>query len=111
VNIKKIITAWAIFAALVAVDIWAANDNKVPAEIGVRITKNLLDQSRIQNQMYQLQNQYTADQQTIQHDQAELDNLKKEALTAAQKDPAGWDVNVETLEFVAKPKAAPEVKK
>jgi hypothetical protein len=110
---KKNLVTLAIFAALVVVDIWAVEGNpKVPAEIGVRIRNVQLDISRIQNQVLQLQTQYNADQATLTHDQGEMDSLKKEALAAAKLDPAGWNVDEEKLEFVAKPKpaAAPEKK-
>jgi hypothetical protein len=87
-----------------------ADNQKVPSDIGVRIRNVQLDQSRIQSQILQLQQQYTTDQATLQHDQGELDSLKKEALASAKLDPAGWDVDLEKLEFVGKPKA-PEAKK
>jgi hypothetical protein len=97
---------WAAVASLIAAD------TKVPADIGVRIRNVQLDVSRIQTQLLQLQQQYQTDQTTLQHDQGELDDLKKEALTAQHLDAKDWDVDTEKLEFVAKPKpAAPEAKK
>jgi hypothetical protein len=111
---KKILLATALAAALITMDLWvlraAENSNKVPAEIGVRIRNVQLDISRVQTQNLQLQQQYLTNNNTLQHDQGELDDLKKEALTAAHQDPATTDVDVEKLEFVAKPKA-PEAKK
>lgn len=107
---KKTLWYFVIFVALAGVDIWAIENNKVPAEIAVRIRNVQLDQSRIQAQVLQLQAQYATDQQTLAHDQGELDSLKKEALAAAKLDPATNDVDLEKLEFITKAKA-PEAKK
>ncbi len=104
-NTKMFFAVFILAATAVAADA----PSKVPAEIGVRIRNVQLDQSRIQTQIMQLQQQYTADQQTLQHDTDELASLQKEALTAAKLDPAAYGVDLEKLEFVAKPK--PEVKK
>lgn len=105
---KQNVLVWIAFFALAAIGVWA-DAPKVPAEIGVRIRNVQLDQARIQSQILQLQNQYQAMQQTLQHDAGELDSLKKEALASAKLDST-WDVDLDKLEFVAKPKA-PEAKK
>src|SRR6267142_4209599 len=94
-----------LFFVLAATTLIAAEGNpKVPADIGVRIRNVQLDQARIQTQMLQLQQQYQSGQERLQHDQGELDQLKKEAFTADKKDPAGWDIDLDKLEFVGKPK-------
>lgn len=112
---KKSIIAGAFVFIFATFALLAAESNKVPADIGVRIRTNQLDQSRLQNQMTQIQSQYFADQQAVQHDQTEMESLKKEALAAAKQDPATTDVDVEKLEFVPKPaapkSAQPEAKK
>lgn len=106
---KKLYLAMASLFLMAAICAYADNQ-KVPDNIGVRIRNIQLDQTRTQAQNLQLQQQYSTNQQTLQHDQGELDSLKKEALAGAKLDPVGWDVDLESLEFVAKPKA-PEAKK
>jgi hypothetical protein len=112
---KKSYIAGGFVFVLATLALLAAESNKIPADIGVRIRTNQLDQSRLQNQMTQIQSQYFADQQAIQHDQTELDSLDKEALAAAKLDPATNSVDNDKLEFVTKaapPKPVqPEVKK
>lgn len=92
---------------LVAVGVMAADLPKVPPDIGVRIKNVQLDQARVTTQMLQLQAQYQADQNQIQHDAGELTDLNNEALTAAKVDATKYTVDDEKLEFIAKP----EVKK
>lgn len=110
--IKKYLSyAVLIFCAFGMSVIVLADSPKLPPEIGVRIRNVQLDQSRLQNEILRLTSQYQGDQQALQHDQTELDSIKKEALTGAKLDGT-WDVDLEKLEFVGKPKAAqPEVKK
>lgn len=100
---------------MLAASLYAADVTKLPSDIGVRIRNIQLDQARLQNTVAQLQQQYASIQQSLIHDQQELDSLKTEALGAAKLD-ATWDVDLDKLEFVAKPKptpapAAPTVKK
>lgn len=97
---KYILFSLALFLAAGMV---IAGNQKVPDDIAVRATRILLDQSRIQNQITQLQIQYQTDMETIKHDASELESIKKEALATAKLDPAGWDVDFEKLEFVGKP--------
>lgn len=117
---KKSYIAGAVVFVLATIGLLADSGNqKVPSDIGVRIRNIQLDVSRKQadatNQYIAWLTspqgkQYDADQQTIQHDQGELNSLKTEALTTAKLDAKDYDVDVEKLEFVAKPKA-PEAKK
>lgn len=93
--------------ALAVLSLMAADANQpVPADIGVRIRTVMLDQARVQGQIYQLQAQYNTDNQTIQHDEQELNSLKQEALTTAKLDPTKYDVDAEKLIFVLKPEPA-----
>lgn len=103
----------AVLLVLTSVGLFAAEeakDMKVPSDIGVRIRNVQLDQTRLQAQIVQLQAQYNADQQAIQHDEQELGMLKTEALATAKLDAAKYDVDTEKLIFITKP-AKPEAKK
>jgi hypothetical protein len=81
---------------------------KIPDDIGVRIKDNQLQQTRLQNQMFQLAQQYQVAQQGIQDKTKELESLKREALEKAKLDPATNDVDVEKLVFISKaPPPAP----
>lgn len=112
-----------LFCTMTALGIWAETDNtiKLSDSFHSRIRDVQYDQQKLQNEMTQIYLQwaqspqgkrYAADQETIQHDQGEIDSIKKEALAAAKLDPQQWDVDVEKAEFVTKPKpTAPTEKK
>ena len=100
---KYLIVAF-VFAA---VSLMAADANQpVPSDIGVRIRTVMLDQARKQTEIVQLNAQYQADQQVIQHDEQELNSLKQEALATAKLDPAKYDVDAEKLIFITKSEPA-----
>lgn len=105
--------AWlmvALFIGFIACSALAADDpNKVPDQYAVRILKIQRDEATLQNQMLQLQQQFTADQTALTHDEAEITDVKQEALKAAKKDDT-WDVDVNALTFIPRPKPA-ELKK
>lgn len=111
---KKYMMFFVMFFVLASFGIYAAdNSMKVPADLGVRIRNVQLDISRTQTQMLQMANQYQQFQTQLNHDQGELDSLKKEAITAAKLDNDKYDLDVEKLEFVSKPakEAKPAEKK
>lgn len=81
---------------------------KVPSDLGVRIRNVQLDQARQGQVMTQLQLQYQATQKTLDQDQHELDDLKKEAFETLKLDPTRYDVDLEKL--VLNPKPAPQKK-
>jgi hypothetical protein len=120
--IKTILISALAALSLIGLDLYvlrAAEGNKVPDDIALRIRTVQYDQAQKQNEATQMYiawltspqgKTYDADQQTIQHDQQELDSLKKEALTTAKLDAATNDVDMQKLEFITKPKP-PEAKK
>lgn len=63
-----------------------------------------LDIERTQKQALQLQIQYTNVQNQLQHDAAELETSKARALKAANLDGKDYDVDIEKLIFILKPK-------
>jgi hypothetical protein len=97
--------------------VYGADPNqKVPDAMALRLRNVQVDLLQTNGSLIQLQAQYNQLagplQSTIQHDNHELDLLKAEALATAQLDPDKFDVNLEKMEFVAKPPApAPAEKK
>lgn len=101
---KAYLGAWMLL--LVMATAWAADDAlKIPSDVYVRIQRVLLDQARTQSNMAQLQIQYSTFQQTLDHDNKELESLKAEALTAARLEKEKYDVDVEKGVFVPRPTA------
>lgn len=82
----------------------AADTPKVSPEISVRIRNIQHDQDKISSQMLTMQIQYQQMQASFTHDAGELDTIKKEALSDAKLDPEKFDLDLEKLQFVAKPK-------
>lgn len=79
----------------------------VPDALQVRILKLQRDQQGQQNQKQAIANQANSlianIDKNIEHDQRELDMLKKEALTAMNLDPKEWDLDLDKLVAVKKP--------
>ena len=83
----------------------AADTPKVPEPIAVEILKAENDQLRQANQMQNLAAQYKAASEASNADEAKLQSLKADAYKAAGVSADDYDLNFQTLEFVAKPKA------
>jgi hypothetical protein len=90
----------------------AADSVKIPVEMQNRILKVENDQLQQKDMLNHLVQRCTQEypiaqtQQTIAHDDGELQKLRSEALATAKLDPAKWDMNIQSMEFVEKPKAA-----
>jgi len=86
----------------------ATGSIKVPDEVGVKIRDVQLDETKLENQLLQLSQQYQADQKKIENDEKRLVELKAEALKAANLEAESdqWDVDIDKLQIMAKPKPA-----
>lgn len=108
---KKYIVGIFVILAMTVGMLVAADLPKLSSDSIKEIRDIQLDQSRLQTQSLQLQVQYNAIQQELQHDTTELETSKERALAAAKLDPKEYDVDLDKLVFITKPKAAAVEKK
>lgn len=98
----------------VAGSIFAQDANQVPDSVALKISQLENAKSDVQTEMVALKDRYTIDQSQLDSFTGEIAALKLDALKAAKKEPAEWDVQRVGASpadwkymFVAKPKAAP----
>lgn len=94
------------FAGLAVAQNAPDDSNKVSSDYALRISRLQLDQANQRNILLQVQTQYQASSQAITHDDQEINQIKAEALGAAKKDPKEWDIDLNAMKFIPKPKAA-----
>lgn len=118
---KKLVAflALAVIASIVGFALLHAAEDpmRIPDSIGVRVRSVQLDSEKAQGQINQiaitLQQQYLNQvgpfQKIVDADKHELDLLKEEALKSpnapvtVKKETSQYDVNIDTLTYVAKP--------
>lgn len=79
---------------------------KVPDAGAVRIMKLQLDMVSLEKQGQELARQMGQLNQTYQHDQKELEDIKADVIKADGRSVADWDIDVKELKFIPRAKVA-----
>lgn len=100
------IFAWRAFAQAPApVTPDNVKQDPIPAEYAARMLKIVVDEDGLGQKAEFFQQQLQQLQQTYQHDQMEIEEIKTETLKSANRDPKDWDIDPRNAAFIQRAKA------